>query len=563
MTEPNDARPNSDRNLQPVPIEPQFRPPVTQGPEAPAALISPVDSRVRLARSTLWTAFSQVAPMGATIVLTPYIIHGLGVTRYGLFILIGSLITVLASLNGGTLAGAKRYFAVHVGGGDTQAMTELLVTLLVAVSALGVLVSTAGWFLAPAILDLLVMPKNLQPQALFLLRTLGILITLSFFHSAFASMLQAHNRYAYLAKMSLLCWIIWTTGLVITVHFKYGLRGIAVVFLIQQTVLVLTTVSVGLSYADRNHIRFMRRVDLLGFMKFSWKAQIGGFVYLINTEVDNLLVGGVLSVRTVSFYDTGVNFAQNISGILATPLAPMQTMLGHTYGRDGEEETLRQFTQLQRLLAIGLAGWFAAAAGAAYFGIVSWLGPQFRIAGAIAIVALGTQMLQILNGMLTIYCETVGRPNPVFRAGLFSVAVNLVLTAAFLATGPLGVAAATLAGQVAAFLYLLRSSRREIAAELPNVLRILPLISSLITGGLVVGLELALRPVVPGGALGLLTCGSPAIVGLFAFVVLRLGPRSCLSYIDDFRKRSRADGMRTAGIGVVRLAIRTEMGKGF
>ena len=516
------------------------------GDPAPADPAGATPATGTVATSTAWTVVGQVAPMGVTIFLTPFMIHGLGITRYGLFVLVVSLVGFLAILDGGTGGTARRYFSVYAGQDDRRSASELLVTALGFLAVLGALLSVAGWFVAPPLVDVLRMPPHLRPQAIFLFRTLGGLVTLSFFHSVFGGLLQAHSRYAFLTKAGFGCYAVWAVGLVATIHFGLGLRGIAVVFLVQQFLLAATVVPAALRYVDRDHLALMPWPDARAFLGFSGRLQLSSFSYLINTELDNLVVGGVLAVRSVSFYDSGTNFAQNVGGLLLAGLWPAETAVANTFGRSGAGPALAQYRRLQHLWVTVLTGLFAAAGGAAYFAIVSWLGPAFRLAGVIAIVALGTQLALLLTSALSDFCIAIGHPGVYTRAAGVSVVVNLGLMVPLVLTGAAGVAVAALVGQSAGLGYLIRAARRRVDRDIPNPLRSIAVGPGLLTAAAVAGLEWLARPVVPSGGLGLIACAVPAAAGLLVFAGLAFGMRRSFTTGRTLLRRARVAGARTA-----------------
>lgn len=508
-----------------------------------------------IARGAFWTVLGKFAPMGITIFLTPYIVHGLGVTRYGLFILINSLILLISSLDLGLKGASRRYFAVYAGSNDVAAATRMLVTMLAGLATLGVFISLTGWLVAPLLLDALKMPRSLRPEAVFLFRTLGILLTITFIHTLFSGILQGRHRFALIANAGLACYAVWALGLVATVHFHAGLRGVAIVFLVQQMMLVATLIPPALRYIDWHSVGFLRRRELSELFSFALKSQVNSLAALINTEFDNVIVGSVLSVRTVSFFNTGTNVATNAGSLVLAALTPIQTVLANTFGRGGEKAALVQYRRLARVWSIALTGWFASAAGAAYFAVVAWLGPAFHLAGYIAVVAMISALFMLLRALLAAYCSTVIQMGPSVRAGLVSVAVNIALTVPLLLTGAIGVAIGTAIGQLAGLLYLTWACRRTISPEIPNMLRTIPVWSGMATAGLVAGLEFVCAPWLPSGGLGLIASGVPALVGLAAFAALTLGPTRSLSTLRTAVGTLRTAGPRAAISQVLRLAV--------
>ena len=90
---------------------------------------------------------------------------------------------------------------------------------------------------------------------------------------------------------------------------------------------------------------------------------------------------------------------------------------------------------------------------------------------------------------------------------------------------------ATAAGEVASAAYLLHSARRSVRADLPNPLQHVPLVRAALAGAATFALELAVRPYVPSGPVGLLATGLPALVGLAAFAFLVVGPSRALRHL--------------------------------
>jgi ABC-type Na+ efflux pump permease subunit len=103
--------------------------------------------------------------------------------------------------------------------------------------------------------------------------------------------------------------------------------------------------------------------------------------------------------------------------------------------------------------------------------------------------------------------------------------VNIVLTVPMVLLGSLGVVAATAIGQLVSAVYLLHDVRRSVRHDLPNPLRHVPLLRGAAAAALTFGLEVAIRPYLPVGPVGLLAAGVPALLGLATFAALVFGLR--------------------------------------
>ena len=77
-----------------------------------------------VARGFSWGTAGQLIGVAGNLVLTPFIIHGLGVERYGIFVLVVTLTGMLTSFDGGVTGAAMRYFSVYAGTDDRRSTTS-------------------------------------------------------------------------------------------------------------------------------------------------------------------------------------------------------------------------------------------------------------------------------------------------------------------------------------------------------------------------------------------------------------------------------------------------------
>lgn len=506
-------------------------------------------SRPSLASSASWVILGRLAPMGITVFLTPYVLGGLGIVRYGLFVLTGSMVGLLGSFDGGLRSTARRYFAVYAGARDVDRITQLLVSLILVISLVGVGASLAGWFAAPILVALLKMPKADLTQTIFLFRLLGILLTASYIHNIFVAVLQAYLRFSLIAKQALVAYAIWAAGLVATVHFDLGLRGVAYVFLVQEAVLVFIIVPPSLRYIRREVIRLLPWHELRPILSFALRVQVSELSALVNLEFDNLLLGIGVSVTSTTLYNSGANYGHNIYSLVSAVLGPLQTRLATAFGDGGAELAFDEFARLQRSIVAVAAGIFAAAGAASWFAITAWLGPGFSLGGTIGILLVLSMALYLLTWVIATYCTAVGAPGIQSRYGIVSVVVNLAATTSLLALGPLGVGIGTMLSQCVGLWYILRTTRRRLDPRLPNPLRSIPAVPSLLCASSVVAGELAIRPLVPSGGLGLLACTLPAAAGLAVFIAVRLGPihaaKTMFTVVSSVQSRGLAQAAAT------------------
>jgi O-antigen/teichoic acid export membrane protein len=461
-----------------------------------------------------WNTLSQAVPLACNVGLTPFLIHGLGIARWGFIALVTSLQSMLATFDGGLVTSTQRLFAVLAGTDDRQQTTRMLIVVCLIIAAFGMIVSVAAWFLAPSLMTLFHATGAIRPEGIFLLRTVGLLVAVGFLHNTFGSVLNARNRFAMNNLVTIGTYLVWGVGLFLTVRLGWGLRGVALVFIAQQMLATLLVVPSATAYLSRKGIGLPRWAEARELFRYSAKLQVMGLSYLCNTQVDGLVVGATLSLKPLAYYNTGSGFVTQLRGASYNALTPMITHLSRTVGAHGEKAAYHEYLRLQRLWVVAVSGWSAAAAGAAYFGITAWLGSSFRLAGEIALVLLIGHAAALCNWLLAVYCTAVGRPELEMRYGIISMLINVGLTIPLAFTGAIGIVAATSISMVVASMTFIRMVRRSFLPDLPNYFTQIPFVKVILTAIVVVLLELAIRPIVPSGPFGLLLCAVPAALGL-------------------------------------------------
>ncbi|MGH9106896.1 MAG: oligosaccharide flippase family protein [Acidimicrobiales bacterium] len=480
-------------------------------------------------RGFTWVTGSQLLTAAGNLVLTPFVIHGLGVQRYGLFALAGTVTMFMSAFNGGLGATANRYFPVYAGTDDRVSTTKLLVTFLCLVGVGGALLSLADWVVSPYIVDELSMSPGLRPGALFLFRALGVLIMFALAHVVVQGVVIARQRFDRVMQAGLLCYALWVAGLVLVVKDHYGLRGVAVIYVVQQAATVAVITPTAMRYLTRRGFSLLKWQELREILGFSARVQVAGVARLVNTEVDTLMVGTALSVHTLGIYNAGANFAQQLAKVMSNVVAPTGVHLGNTFGREGAERAFHNFLRMQRHWAVGVTGWAAVGMAAAYFGVSAWLGPSFHLGGWVAVIALAGVLPTLLVAVASTYVNVMRQSRIEMRYGLVMMAVNLAVTVPLAFVGPLEVVAGMGVAQLASAVYLLAAMRRRIRRDVPNFFRQMPLFRAAAAALVTVGLEFAIRPYVGRGPLGLLACTPPAIAGLALYGLAVAGPGRVLS----------------------------------
>lgn len=477
-----------------------------------------------LASGTSWQTAPQVLAWVVNVAMTPYVISGLGLRRYSIFLLINTLTMMLSSFDGGLGLSALRYYTLYAGRDDRAATTRLLVTVGGVLGAVFSVLFAALLVAAPHVLSLFKVSPQYQPESLFLLRTLMVIVYVVFLRNLFNSILYARQRFRITALASFTSYAAYTAGLVLTVQNGWGLWGVGFTFVAQQVVASLVTLPATFGYLDRHAIGWMKRHDLLEFLRYAWKVQIAGFITLFTAQKDQLVAAYLLTAQLSGPYGQGASFAEQLRLLPYNAVSPMQALIGNTVGREGPEAAVSTVTRVQRLWVRGITGWFAVGVPAAYFGLQAWLPAGFEVSGTVGAILLAGFFFTMAAQVLLLWALTLGHPELDVRYGGIGLVLNIVLSVILAPTaGVIGVVVATAISQTASVFFLTWDARRTLVRVPHWFARDIPWLAG--GGALVITtlLSLAARDALPKGPLGLISCGILTIPGLLFYAQIVFG----------------------------------------
>lgn len=501
-----------------------------------------VPSRLhRLATGTGLQGTAQLWQIGINLALTPYIISGLGPQRYGVFLLVSTLTVMIANFDGGIGASALRYFTIYAGTGDRAARTRLMTTLVAIVTGLVLVIFTGILLLAPTLLEFFRVGPRLWNESLFLLRTLTVLSGVLLLRNLFNSILFAHGRFGVTATATILSYVVYAGGLILTVELGWGLYGVTWTLLAQQVTVTLINVPYAMRYLELRAIRFTTRAELLDFLRYAWKMQISALLLVVLTQKDQFVAGRVLGAEQSGPYGQGVNFSQQLRSLPMNAFSPMQAMIGQDVGRQGASRSLEGTARLQHVWVRLVAGWIAVAIPVSYYGVRAWLPESFELAGTVAAILVVGQFFQLAVAVLLLWALSLGHPELDLRYTLVAVVTNITLSfALYPLLGLIGVVVATAAAQAVGAVFLAWHARHVLSAHPPVFLRDVALLPTLVAGLLTWGLLVAAQPVIPDGPIGLILSGllaGPALMMYAWWAMPRDLLRRLLTRIRTRRRR--------------------------
>jgi O-antigen/teichoic acid export membrane protein len=241
------------------------------------------------------------------IFITPFLIHKLGDSHYGLWILINSVIGYYGILDLGITTSIVRYVSKYIATNDEKNLnsfvnTALLIFLLVGIVT--IILSVVLSIFLTDVFDLSAEDAELFPR---LLIVISISFALSFPSRTFNSILRGIQRYDIANVIDILCSIIQTFMVVYFLSQGSGLMSLGLITLLNKTINVL----LSLLFAMRKTP--MLRIDLkkaqksmlktiFGYSIFSFIWRIGDY---LRFQTGYLIIGAFLPTRAITYYSIG------------------------------------------------------------------------------------------------------------------------------------------------------------------------------------------------------------------------------------------------------------------
>ncbi len=388
------------------------------------------------------------AQVVVNLIYVPMLLGVIGKSEYGLFQMIGSIISYLNVINTTLAAGATRYYCKYYAVNNTDGMANTLGTLKRIYRYAGALcLITAGVL---SVVLRFVYAKSLnsweltEGSLLVLVLAINLIVTMN--NTISIAVISAHEEFAFLKGTMLLTVVIQPFLVLLLVkYYPFALT----VCLVQLALNTLCR-TVQHTYAERqlgmdSRLRWRDAELERGLLKFSGGIVLAAVADQIFWKADQLILGYMYGTQVVAVYAVGAQIITAYSPLGTAVSSVFMPRVSEMWHRD---HNLDDITELFiRVSRIALYPLLAVLTGFAVFGnefITLWAGEGFTDAYWVALLVMipftidvsqniGLTILQVMN----LYS---------FRAKMYVLAAcgNIILTIALVSRyGCIGAAASS------------------------------------------------------------------------------------------------------------------------
>ena len=402
----------------------------------------------RFGRNVLMNYAAQGASALSALVLTPILLHHLGPSLFGVWVLASSAVAYLELFELGFGGATTKLIAEDASIRPVAALRTLNTTFFVLVP-LGVLALLVGVGVAFIFKGLVHVAPHLRTQVTIVVAVLAFGLAVSIPGDTFGGALVGHQRYDLLA-LSNASLVFCTTGACIgIVETGGGIVGLATATTIISIVFqgvrlfmvsrILPGTRINARLVDKTQKRRTRRLS-------GWFL-VHALLDAVYQTGDVMVVGIVLGLRPAAIYAAGSKLANAaINGLdsMAQVFFPHVSATERNNGSTALAEVAIDGTRVTLVAGLMVSAVFIILAGPA---IKAWVGAGYGTsANVLMVLTAGTVLASPVRALSTVLVGTNKLP-AMAVIGVAEVTVNLALTVTLaLMIGPVGVAVGTVGG---------------------------------------------------------------------------------------------------------------------
>ncbi len=413
---------------------------------------------LRIFRNALSGAGTRIAMMAIGFLLTPFIVHALGLQQYGMWAVVGSLAGYLGLLDFGLGSAFVKFLSEFIEQGHHARARQVLTFGITFYVLFGIVLAVPIAFAAPFIVHLFKMPADQYAGATHIFYALFGLLVASMTLGMPGAAIIAMQRMDLVSRNNFTGYLAYAVATVVFVKLGWGIWGVIggqAVQIFASAVLQWVTAFRVFGPLLHNPLRIERDImkRMLGFG--GW-TQLTSILNIISLDVGRFISAGVVSVASVSYYELGSKlsfFSKSMPGYLLGAIMPSAAAADARGDNAALERLYSNGTVYSMFATLGIGGLMIGASGPI---VRVWLGEAYPyISSIIFWLGIG-YAISGLTGVGTTILRACGRPNVESYYTGISAFVNLASTAVLARTfGIVGVAAGTALGWTAGTIYFL------------------------------------------------------------------------------------------------------------
>lgn len=393
------------------------------------------DRGTSVLRSTVanWSAFLFAALV--SFFLSPFVVHRLGDSAYGIWVLLGSFVGYLGLLDFGVRGAVTRFVAASHARLDHREASVIVAAALKLFGLLSALAIVLAAVLAIVMGDLFNIPPALLPESRLVVFLGGLTVATAFMGGVFGGVVAGLHRFDIDAVIEIAVTALRAVAVVVALYAGYGLVGLSV---IQLAISVIRGVA---AYIVVRHLYPDLELNTAGstgpairqLLSFSLFSSLIHFSGLLIYQTDTVIIGAFLPIGFVTYYAIASNlgeYARQLVSALSRIAQPRASAAEAVGGSAAVRALILEIAPRATLMTVPIALTFMIRGD--HF-IDLWMGPEYS-AQAAPVLSILAIAVWFAGGRMITTATIMGmnRHRRLAAAFLVEAATNVGLTIALI-----------------------------------------------------------------------------------------------------------------------------------
>ena len=364
------------------------------------------------------------------ILLTPFIIHRIGNTSYGLWALFQSIFGYFGLLDLGFGISVVKYISEFTAKGEQKSINKYGSTIFFTYLGIGALSIVLSLLLAPFVRFAFHIPDEYSRVAFYAVIIGGLTTAVVFLMSFFINILSARQRYDLTNLLGIIRTLIYGVSVVFLLMHGFGLLSLFMLTL----VLSVITLIIGY-YVAVIKLKFVSiKLSLFNFktLKFAYKYSVVAFLNSIlgqiNSSIGYIIISAVLTVKFVAFFAIASKINNVINQVMASIVSVTLPVFSSLWAVNDKEKIRFAYLEITKIvLIISLpVSMFVIIFSESIMNV--WIGAGYHLAALSLIILTIVFLIHFTGGYITnILLLGIGQHKALPVVNAFGVVANIII----------------------------------------------------------------------------------------------------------------------------------------
>ena len=379
---------------------------------------------------TFSNTLAKCLMMGIWFFLTPFILRQLGDTQYGLWALVGSVVTYGTLLDFGMGGAVIKYIAEHRVRGNWARAQALIATVLWLYCGLGLLAILASIAIAPVFPLVFRLPPEQQATAYWLVVVMGLNIGISIPCAVTSSVLKGLQRYDITSSISTLFLLFSASATVCVLLLGGDVVAMVAVNIPTTLALQIPTIWAIKRVVPELNIgwRGAKRELAKQVVTFSTSLFINEIAARLQTKTDEIVIGIVLTLSAVTPYAIARKLSESAQLLTEQFLKVLLPIASSLHAEDDQARLKSLYLTATRLT---LAIYLPIAAVLILFApsiLTLWVGEKYAVHGQLVAILTVAGLINVSQWPAAFVLQGMERHRLLGWSALGNGIANLVLS---------------------------------------------------------------------------------------------------------------------------------------